>query len=86
MLLYRGELKGLYVLLSRTRAGSGRQLSKSRNKFLATRYKPFSESLDISLIAQKGALPKISGVKVKRAFVKVSIGQNLPLSYDEGSF
>ena len=34
---YRGGNKGLYVLLSRTQA---EQLSKSRNKFLATTYKP----------------------------------------------
>ena len=46
---YRGELKGSYVLLSRTQAGPGRarqgqaeQLRKSRKIILATTYKPFS--------------------------------------------
>ena len=39
---YRGELKGLYVLLSMTQA---EYLRKSSKKLLATTYKPFSDSL-----------------------------------------
>ena len=40
--MYRDRLKGMQILLSRTQA---EQLSKSRNKILATTYKPFSRSL-----------------------------------------
>ena len=40
--LYRGELKGLYVLLSRTHQGQAEQLRKSKKKILPTTYKPFS--------------------------------------------
>ena len=39
---YRDRLKGMQILLSRTQA---EQVSKSRNKLLATTYKPFSRSL-----------------------------------------
>ena len=49
---YRGELKGSYGygLLSRTQAGTGRAIkSKGRKTFLATTYKPFSESLYVLL-------------------------------------
>ena len=46
---YRGENKGMFVLLSRTQAGPGQaeQLSKSRKKFLATTYKHFPGALYI---------------------------------------
>ena len=43
---YGGELKGLYVLLSRTQS---EQLSNSKKKILATTYKPFRESLYMEL-------------------------------------
>ena len=39
------RLKCLQILLSSTQAGPGRALSKSRNKHVATTYKPFSRSL-----------------------------------------
>ena len=47
---WRGQLKGLYVFLCRTQAGLVTTLkSKGRKKYLATTYKPFSESLCCSL-------------------------------------
>ena len=45
--MYRGKLKGLYVFGKQgPRQGWAEQVSKSRQKILATMYKHFSESLE----------------------------------------
>ena len=43
--IYKGELKGLYVLLSRTQAGPVRAVKQQQEESLATTYKLSSESL-----------------------------------------
>ena len=43
--VYRDRLKGVQILLSNSQAGKAEKFSKSRKKFLATTYKPFSRSL-----------------------------------------
>ena len=43
--MYRGEIKGSYVLLGRTQAGPDRAVKQEQEqKILATTYKPLSES------------------------------------------
>ena len=43
--MYRGELRGVYVLLSRTQAGPVRAVKQQQEESLATMYKLSSESL-----------------------------------------
>ena len=46
ILVYRGENKGLYVLLSRTQEGPGRTIKQEQEDIHTTTYKPLFASVD----------------------------------------
>ena len=52
--VYRDRLKGVQILLSNSQAGKAEKFSKSRKKFLATKYHPFSRSLYSLLLGRAG--------------------------------
>ena len=79
MNIYKGELQGLYVLLSRTQAGPGRAIKQQQEENSRNHVKAFSESLYICQIGENAYQRIFNTVLISGFRISISTTSGIPL-------